>query len=332
MAPLTVGLCYDLREDHIAAGLSPEDSAELDCEETIAAIEGAIRAQGLRTVRIGHGRALAERLVAGERWDLVFNIAEGLRGRSREAQVPALLELYDLPYTFPDPLTCAAPLDMGVAKLLVRAAGLRTPDFAVIRSPEDLAGLALPMPVFAKPLQEGTGIGIGPSSRIDDPAQLHERVLALLRRHRQPVLVERFLPGREFTTGVVGTGSDARVVGTMELSVDPSAGDYGYAAKQDWRSLVRYTRPEPGPLLEALERLALDAHRALECRDASRVDLRLDEHGEPAFIEVNPLPGLNPVYSDLPMLARMVGIGFEELIGSILRSALARGVARPAAA
>jgi D-alanine-D-alanine ligase len=332
MDPLTVGLCYDLREDHVAAGLSPEEAAELDCEETIAAIEGAVRAMGLRTVRIGHGRALCQRLVAGERWDLVFNIAEGLRGRSREAQVPAILELYEIPYTFSDPLTCAATLDKAVAKILVRGAGLNTPDFAVIRSIADLAQLELPMPVFAKPLQEGTGIGIGPSSRIDDPCLLGARVTELLQRHRQPVLVERFLPGREFTTGVVGTGADARVVGTMELSVDASAGDYGYAAKQDWQRLVAYRVPEPGPLVEAVERLALDAYRALECRDGSRVDLRLDHDGVPAFIEVNPLPGLNPVYSDLPMLARMHGVGFEELIAAIVRSAMARCPVRHVAA
>ena len=135
MEPLTVGLTYDLRCEHEAAGLCPEDAAEFDCEETIAAIEGAIRAMGLDTVRIGHGRALCQRLVAGERWDLVFNIAEGLHGRSREAQVPALLELYGIPYSFSDPLTCAATLDKAVAKILVRAAGLNTPDFAVVRSP-----------------------------------------------------------------------------------------------------------------------------------------------------------------------------------------------------
>ena len=188
------------------------------------------------------------------------------------------------------------------------------------------------MPVFAKPLQEGTGIGIGPTSRIDDAEQLAGRVLDLLQRHRQPVLVERFLPGREFTTGVVGTGADARVVGTMELSVDPSAGDYGYQAKQDWERLVAYRPPEPGALLEAVERLALDSHRALECRDGSRVDIRVDHDGRPAFIEVNPLPGLNPVYSDLPMLARMHGVGFEELIAAIVRSALVRRLVHTVAA
>ncbi len=328
MDPLIVGLCYDLREDHIAAGSSPEEAAEFDCEETIAGIEQALRSMGLRPARI----ALCQRLVAGERWDLVFNIAEGLRGRCREAQVPALLELFDIPYTFSDPLTCAATLDKAVAKTLVRAAGLNTPDFAVVRGPEDLSQLSLELPVFAKPLQEGTGIGIGPGSRIQDRSQLVQRVRELLERHRQPVLVESFLPGREFTTGVVGSASAARVVGTMEVAVDATAGDYGYQAKQDWQRLVAYRRPEPDPTLEAVERLALASHRALECRDGSRVDIRVDAHGQPAFIEVNPLPGLNPVYSDLPILARMHGWSFEELIAAIVRSALERSPARPVAA
>jgi D-alanine-D-alanine ligase len=332
MDPLIVGLCYDLREDHIASGASPEDAAEFDCEETIEGLEGALRSMGLIPTRIGHGRALCRRLAAGERWDLVFNIAEGLRGRSREAQVPALLELFDIPYTFSDPLTCAATLDKAIAKTLVRAAGLRTPDFAVIRAPQDLEQLSLELPVFAKPLQEGTGIGIGAGSRIEDRPRLFHRVLELLERYRQPVLVESYLPGHEYTTGVVGTGHAARVVGTMEVLVDAVAGDYGYQAKQDWQRLVSYRRPPADPVLEAVEALALASHRALECRDGSRVDIRLDHNGRPSFIELNPLPGLNHVYSDLPILARMHGWTYDELIASIVRSALERRSARPAAA
>jgi len=324
MQPILVGMTYDLRADHIADGLDPEDAAELDSEVTIAAIESTLQGLGLRTERIGHARALCQRLVRGDRWDLVFNIAEGLRGRSREAQVPALLELYGVPYTFSDPLTCAVTLDKAVAKQLVRAAGLNTPDFRVVRAPGDLALLDLPLPVFAKPLQEGTGMGIGPTSRIDDQASLHEWVLGLLHRHRQPVLVERYLPGREFTTGVVGSGAEARVIGSMEILINPGAGDYGYQVKEDWKRLCRYTPLLPGPLHDEVHALALASYRALECRDGSRVDIRLDHEEKPAFIEVNPLPGLNPHHSDLPMLARMHGMDFSALLEAIVTSALAR--------
>ena len=331
MEPILVGMTYDLRADHIADGLDPEDAAELDSDVTIDAIESTLRSLGLRTERIGHARALCQRLVAGDRWDLVFNIAEGLTGRSREAQVPALLELYGVPYTFSDPLTCAVTLDKAVAKQLVRAAGLHTPDFRVVRSPDDIALLDLPLPVFAKPLQEGTGKGIGPTSRIDDAATLRERVLGLLHRHRQPVLVERYLPGREFTTGVVGTGMGARVIGSMEVHIQPGVGDYGYQVKEDWRLYCHYDPLLPGPLHDEVHALALGSYRALECRDGARVDIRLDHDGKPAFIEVNPLPGLNPHHSDLPMLARMQGMDFAALLEAIVTSALERIHVRPQA-
>ncbi|MFH1463891.1 MAG: D-alanine--D-alanine ligase [Pseudomonadota bacterium] len=332
MQSILVGMTYDLRADHIADGLDPEDAAELDSEETIAAIEATLQGLGLRTERIGHARALCQRLVAGDRWDLVFNIAEGLNGRSREAQVPALLELYGVPYTFSDPLTCAVTLDKAVAKQLVRAAGLNTADFRVVRGQADLATLDLPLPVFAKPLQEGTGKGIGPTSRIDDVATLQERVLGLLHRHRQPVLVERYLPGREFTTGLVGTGADARVIGSMEVHIQPGVGDYGFQVKEDWRLYCHYDPLQPGPLHDEVHALALASYRALECRDGARVDIRLDHDGKPAFIEVNPLPGLNPHHSDLPMLARMQGMDFSALLEAIVTSALGRRRVHPVAA
>lgn len=324
MTPLLVGLTYDLRADHLAEGLSEEEAAEFDSEETIAAIEGAIRGMGLRTDRIGHGRHLCQRLVQGDRWDLVFNIAEGRWGRSREAQVPAILELYGIPYTFSDPLTCAVTLDKATTKQLVRAAGLRTPDFHVVRSVEDVFAVRIPFPLFAKPLQEGTGKGVGRASRVSSPAELERVCRDLLARFQQPVLVEAYLPGREVTTGVVGTGARARVVGTMEFTINPDAGDYGFEVKEEWRKYVTYFPMPPGPLREETEALALAAHRVLECRDGSRVDLRMDASGRPAFIEVNPLPGLNPGHSDLPMLGRMHGVDFQALIGAIVESGLER--------
>jgi len=324
MEPILVGMTYDLRADHVAAGMDPEDAAEFDSEITIGEIEKALWGLGLRVERIGHAKALCRRLVAGDRWDLVFNVCEGLHGRSREAQVPALLELFGIPYVFSDPLTCAVTLDKAIAKQLVRAAGLNTPPFHVVRTAADLGALDLPLPVFAKPLQEGTGKGIGPASRIDDAAVLRGRVLALLERHRQPVLVERYLPGREFTTGVVGTGDLARVVGSMEIFINPGVGDYGHQVKEDWKLHCHYEPLLPGPLHDEVHALALGSYRALECRDGGRVDIRLDWDGRPAFIEVNPLPGLNPHHSDLPMLARMHGMDFSALLEAIVASALLR--------
>ena len=329
---LTVGLTYDLRKDYLALGYSEDAVAEFDSEETIGAIDEAIRSLGYRTDRIGNAWALCRRLVAGDRWDLVFNLAEGLRGRSREAQVPCLLELYEVGYTFSDPLVCAATLDKAVAKRLVAAAGLQTARFHVVSDLADVQAVALEYPLFAKPLAEGTGKGISERSRIDTPEQLADACQALLRKFEQPVLVEEFLPGREFTVGILGTGRQARVLGTLEIEIlaSPNGGIYSYQSKEQCERLVRYSAAA-GPVRQSVERLALEAYRALECRDGARADIRLDRGGVPAFMEINPLPGLHPTHSDLPMIATQEGMSYPELIGVIVGSARARlGIAHEA--
>ena len=323
---LNVGLVYDLRRDYLAAGYGAEEVAEFDSDETIAAIEEAIRSLGHRTDRVGSARALAARLVAGDRWDLVFNVAEGLGGRSREAQVPALLELYGIGYTFSDPLVSAATLDKAVAKRLVREAGLATPDFHVVREAADLAGVDLSYPLFAKPLAEGTGKGIGGRSRIESPEALAEVGRDLLARFAQPVLVEEFMPGREFTVAVLGTGCEARVLGTLEIEMREAAGAkiYSYESKERCEQWVRYSAPPRDDLRCDVEDLALRAYRVLECRDAGRADLRCDRAGRPAFLEINSLPGLHPTHSDLPMIATQEGMSYRDLVGAIIAGAVRR--------
>jgi D-alanine-D-alanine ligase len=326
MKPLRIGMTYDLRADYLAEGYTREDVAEFDSEETIGSLEGAIRAVGHHVDRIGHARALIGRLVGRQGWDLVFNIAEGLAGRNREAQVPCILELYGIGYTFSDPMVCAATLDKAVAKRLVRDAGLPTARFSVVRREDDIATIRLDYPLFAKPLAEGTGKGIDDRSRIDTPEHLARICDDLLKRFRQPVLVEEFLPGREFTVGLLGTGSEARVLGTMEISLRGGSqeGIYSYDSKEQCERLVEYSPPQPGRLIQQVEQVALEAHRALECRDASRVDIRLDRNGAPCFMEVNPLPGLHPTHSDLPMIATQEGMKYPDLIGAIIASAWKR--------
>ena len=327
---LRIGLVYDLRAAHRVAGLSEEDLAEFDSEETIAAIEGALQVLGHHPECIGHGRDLCRRLVAGDRWDLVFNLAEGVAGRSREAQVPALLELFGVPYTFSDPLTCAATLDKSVAKRLVAGAGVATAPSVLVRDSRDLPAVDLTYPLFAKPVAEGTGKGIDAQSRIASPSDLAPTVERLLKRYRQPVLVEGYLPGREFTTSILGTGADARVLGTLEvrLRADAPHGDYTFDVKERSEAFVDYVPLTDGVLRRPVEELALAAYRAVECRDAGRVDVRLDEHGDPCFLEINPLPGLHPTHSDLPMTAIAHGMSYRDLIGAIVTGACARqGVA-----
>ena len=322
----TIGLTCDLRKDYLAEGCSEEAVAEFDSEETVEAIESALSSLGYRTDRIGNARSLCSRLVNGDRWDLVFNIAEGLHGRSREAQAPCLLELYDVPYTFSDPLVCAVTLDKAAAKRLVRSFAVPTPDFLVVHDDSDLDRGGMSFPVFVKPVAEGTGKGIDGRSCVASASQLKDVCLALLERFRQPVLVEEFLPGREFTVGILGTGRSARTLGAMEIEILNASGDgvYSLEAKEACEQCVRYSSPPAGELRREVEALALQVCRALECRDAARADFRLDRQGRPQFLEINPLPGLHPHHSDLPMIANQEGMPYEELIETIVNSAFAR--------
>ena len=265
------------------------------------------------------------RLAAGERWDLVFNICEGLHGIAREAQVPALLEAYSIPCTFADSASMAVCLHKGLTKTLVEKCGVPTPQFAVVEKMTDLEKINLPFPLFAKPIAEGTGKGVSPASFISSPAELNDVCESLLTRFRQPVLVETWLSGREFTVGILGTGDDARVLGTLEivLLADAEPGAYSYTNKERCEELVRYdlVRPEDDSEVAEAESIALAAWRELNGRDAGRIDLRSDGNGRPNFIEANPLAGLHPEHSDLPMLATKVGMSYQELIRRIVESA-----------
>ncbi len=322
---LRVGMTYDLREDYLAAGYGEEETAEFDSPATILAIEQALAANGVAPERIGNIRALASRLAAGERWDFVFNICEGLSGAGREAQVPALLEAYGIPYSFSDSLVMALSLHKAMTKHVLRDRGVPTAPFAVIETMADLEGLSLPFPLFAKPVAEGTGKGVSPASRVSGPAGLRKVCRALLARFHQPVLVEAFLPGREFTVGVLGSGRGAEAIGVLEVSLSDraEAGVYGYVNKEECESRVIYRLAHDPEAVRAGE-VALAAWRALGCRDAGRVDLRSNAAGEPQFMEVNPLAGLHPTHSDLPILAAQAGIAYERLMGRILRSGLQR--------
>ncbi len=261
---ILVGLTYDLRDDYLAEGYSEEETAEFDRAETIDAIEGTLRSLSFRTERIGHARALVGRLAAGDRWGLVFNIAEGLRGYGRESLVPALLEAYGIPYVFSDPLVLSLTLHKGMCKRVVRDLGIPTPEFAVLERAQDIASLALPLPLFAKPVSEGTGKGITGASVIRSSAALDRVCRHLLGAYRQPVLVERFLPGREFTVGVVGTGEDAETVGVMEviLLAEAERDVYSYRNKEHCERLVRYRLADDDEARRAA-RVALDSWRGL---------------------------------------------------------------------
>jgi D-alanine-D-alanine ligase len=325
---MRIGLTYDLRSEYLALGYSEDETAEFDRDETIHGIESALQRLGHETDRIGHVRRLVERLAAGHRWDLVFNIAEGLNGIGREAQVPAVLDAYGIPYTFSDPLVMSLTLHKAMTKRVIRDAGVPTAEFILVEHPEDAGQPGFAPPYFIKPVAEGTGKGISSASIVRRRKDLADACRRLLDAYHQPVLVERFLPGREFTVGVAGTGRRAQVLGTMEVLLQPAAEQavYSYHNKENSEELVRYRlmRPDEDPLITEVEDIALRAWRALGCRDAGRLDLRCDQKGRPRFMEVNPLAGLHPEHSDLPIICSLAGIGFERLIAQILASAAER--------
>jgi len=322
---LTVGLTYDLRSDYLKEGYSEEETAEFDSEITIESIESTLQKLGYKTERIGNVKALLRKLSEGKKWDLVFNIAEGLHGIGREAQVPAILDAFKIPYVFSDPLVLSLTLHKGLTKRVIRDCNIPTADFVIVEKPEDIESIKLEYPLFAKPVAEGTGKGIDSKSKVYNYNELKEVCIDLLKRFNQPVLVETYLPGREFTVGVVGTGLEARVVGVMEIVITEKAKEstYSYHTKENWRGIVEYPMAT-GDVEKMCSDVALNAWRAIGCRDGGRVDLKMDSTGIPNFIEVNPLAGINPEHSDLPMLAGKKGISFDQLIDTIVKSALKR--------
>jgi D-alanine-D-alanine ligase len=322
---MKIGLTYDLRSDYRKEGYSEEETAEFDRETTVEAIELALQQLGYHTDRIGHVRHLVQRLASGDRWDMVFNICEGMHGIGREAQVPALLDVFRIPYTFSDPLVLSLTLHKGMTKRVVRDYGIPTPGFAIVENMQDCTAVDLPFPLFVKPNAEGTGKGINALSKVNDRKELETICGDLLLRYPSGLLVEEYLPGREFTVGILGTGSEGYSIGIMEIlyKKEDAKSIYSYQTKSDYLKAVEYKIPEPGIAGKCIT-LALQTWQILGCRDGGRVDIRVDRFGTPNFIEVNPLAGLDKVHSDLPILAYMHGYDFERIIQEIMLSARKR--------
>ena len=330
MAPreLHIGLTYDLRDDYRGAGLSEEELAEFDQPATIDALAGALAANGHRVDRIGGFRALLGRLQRGDRWDLVFNIAEGRHGFGREAQVPAVLDAFEIPYTFSDPLVSAVTLHKSMTKHLLRDMGLPTAPFALIERIEQVLEVQLEFPLLAKPVAEGTSKGIGEDAVVHDRAQLHKLCERLLHQFRQPVLVEAFLPGRELTIGILGTGKQATCIGALEIKLleGADAEVATFRNKEKCEELMAYSLATDADAKRA-EAIALRAWQAIGARDAGRVDIRADARGNYQILEMNPLSGMHPTHSDLPILWGLAGREYNDLIAAIVDSARTRVVA-----
>lgn len=328
---MRIGITYDLKADGPARADLPDDfQEEFDSPATIEAIASVLRGLGHQVEKLGDGRELLHQLLTDPP-DFVFNIAEGQGiARSREARVPAALEMLDIPYTGSDPLALAVTLDKDCTKRLVRTAGVAVPAGIVVQPDDDALLLVrrsgLPFPVIVKPAWEGSSKGIRGTSIVDKPAELVATLDALFRAHRQPVLVEEFIDGDELTVGVLGN-DPAQVLGIMRVLPRQSAERFIYSLeiKRDFERLVRYECPAryAPATTEAISSAALAAYRVLGCRDVARVDFRLRD-GVPYFLEVNPLPGLNPHSGDLVIMAGLVGWSHAQLVTAILRSAQER--------
>jgi D-alanine-D-alanine ligase len=300
-----------------------DETAEFDKEETVAALEDVLKRLGYETERVGNIFELVEKLAAGRRWDMIFNIAEGLYGDGRESAVPALLDQYRIPYVFSGPVVMGVSLNKYLARLVVSAAGVPvSPGIIVTRLADLDEASPLAFPLFVKPVAEGTGKGITTRNVVRDHNALVSVVGDLLETYSQPVLVEEYLPGREFTVGVVGNGADARTTGGMEVICKDDL-PYSVEVKEAYQDFCKYLVYDKASKKEC-DALALAAWRALGGVDAGRIDMKADRNGRICFIEANPLAGLNPVHSDLPMLSRMNGTGFDPLIEMIMNSAKQR--------
>jgi D-alanine-D-alanine ligase len=336
---MRIGITYDLKVDRLGEepdGQFPDDlQEEFDSPATIEAIATALGDLGHEVEMLGDGRELLERLL-DDPPDFVFNLAEGQGvSRSREARVPAVLDMLGIPYTGSDPLTLAVTLDKDCAKRIVRAAGIAVPQGIVV---EDRVGdqssivdrrssiLQLPFPLIVKPAWEGSSKGIRHNCLVTRAEELDSAIAAAQQDHRQPVLVEEFIDGDELTVGLIGN-DPPQVLGIMRVLPQQPTPQFIYSleVKRDFLRRVRYECPAQilPTSLEAVRQAALTVYRALGCRDVARIDFRLRD-GIPYFLEVNPLPGLNPQTSDLVIQARLCGWSYPKLIETILQAATER--------
>ena len=327
---IKVGIICNLKHSNTEDKDVPDEEAEFDEPETLLAIRSALKKHGIEALILEADEHLPQAL-RDTHIDLAYNIAEGRTGRSREAEVPALLDLLNIPYTGSDPAAMAISLDKTMCKMLVSSYGVRTADHVLVRPHDSLEDLDIKeYPVIVKPNCEGSGKGISENCIAENKAEL----IALLQRcfalYQSKMLVETYLPGREFTVGMMGNGESLQVFEPMEIRFNKNTQRnykvYSYDVKCDFKKHVTYQCP--AKLTEEenteLKESARKVFEAIGCRDIARADFRMDADGHPCFLEINPLPGLAPGYSDLPMIAEAAGIGYSDLVYDIYKAAVLR--------
>ncbi len=324
--PLRVGLTYNVKSG-TKTDIEDEE-AEYDSLETVLAIKQALEEEPCSVELLEANDQLPQKLLQS-RPDIVFNIAEGRKGRGREAQVPAILNYYHIPFTGSDETTLCIALDKALTKRLLATYKIRTPKYRVISREHSRWNGAFALPAIVKPNAEGSSKGISDVAIAANTEELRTLLNRSLSQYRQDMLVEEYIDGREFTVGILGNGDDTLVFRPMEIVYLNKHSDYhiySYQVKQNYKTLIRYDCPASiSAQVEAeMMRTARKIYDALCCKDFARMDFRLSPEGKLYFIEINPLPGLAPGYSDYPMLADFTGMGYSELVRGVLKSALKR--------
>jgi D-alanine-D-alanine ligase len=327
---MRIGLSYDLKQEVNLEQPGPEDALEeYDSPKTIEFISAALEAGGHSVVRLGGGREFLNNILR-EKVDLVFNIAEG-RGnyRSREAQVPSVLEMLDIPYTGSDPQCLTVCLDKPLTKKIVAAGGVNTPNWRLITGEKEFPEISwkgFSFPAIIKPAYEGSSKGIRHGSLVPTPEQVPEIASELLRYYRQPVMVEEYIDGEEVTVGIIGN-LPPKILGIMRVVSKKGNKRFIYSleVKRDWENLVDYECPArlEENTRDKLAQSSLLVFQLLGCRDFARLDFKVDPQGVPHFLEINPLPGLGD-YSDLVIMAIKQDWSHEALIQAVLDAALER--------
>ncbi len=324
-----IGITYDLKTDWQGSGDDPIDAAaELDGHKTIECLKNALESAGHKVDLIGGARQLIGRVTNNDlKVDIVFNISEGFKGRNRESQVPAILDLYNVPFVGADALTLGVTLDKVMAKKCFIADGIPTARYFKATPEDNLFELnTIGFPLFVKTLHEGTSKGINQSSRVENFQQLKTQVEHVNRNYKQPALVEEFIKGTEFTVGIIGNGPpQAMPVVQYAIAGSTTLGNEFYSYRHVVEKSVEYICPAPidEKLARRLQELAVRAYKAVDCRDFGRVDFRVDEAGNPYVLEINPLPNLSP--DDVFVLfAKVKGMTYNQIINKIMDEALAR--------
>ena len=324
-----IGITYDLKSDWQGAHNDPIDAAaELDGNKTIECLKAALESAGHKIILIGGARQLIDRLTGNDfKVDIIFNISEGFKGRNRESQVPAILDLYNIPFVGADALTLGVTLDKVVAKKCFIADGIPTARYFKAGLEDDLFELnTIGFPLFVKTLHEGTSKGITQSSRVENFQQLKVQVERICCDYNQPALVEEFIKGTEFTVAVIGNNPPKPMpVVQYAIAGSTDLGNEFYSYRHVAEKLVEHICPAPidEKLALRLQELAVRAYKSVDCRDFGRVDFRVDEAGNPYVLEINPLPNLNP--DDVFVLfGRVLKMSYHQIINKIMDEALMR--------